>query len=48
MKYVHTDALGSVVAMTNASGAVIETTREYEPYRQQLVPAIRVIRSHSA
>ncbi|WP_236685844.1 RHS repeat-associated core domain-containing protein [Pseudoxanthomonas suwonensis] len=41
VKYVHTDALGSVVAMTNASGAVIETTREYEPYGQQLVPVIQ-------
>lgn len=41
VKYVHTDALGSVVAMTDASGAVIETTREYEPYGQQLVPTVQ-------
>ena len=41
VKYVHTDALGSVVAMTDASGAVIETTQEYEPYGQQLVPAVQ-------
>lgn len=41
VKYVHTDALGSVVAMTDASGALVETTREYEPYGQQLVPAIK-------
>lgn len=39
--YVHTDALGSVVAMTDASGALVETTREYEPYGEQLVPAIK-------
>lgn len=30
-KYQHTDALGSPVAMTNASGALIERTN-YEPY----------------
>ena len=41
VKYVHTDALGSVVAMTDASGALVETTREYEPYGEQLVPAIK-------
>jgi RHS repeat-associated protein len=31
VKYQHTDALGSPVAVTNASGAVIERT-QYEPY----------------
>lgn len=41
VKYVHTDALGSVVAMTDASGAVVEATREYEPYGQQLSPAMQ-------
>lgn len=40
VKYVHTDALGSVVAMTDASGLVVEAVREYEPYGGQLVPAI--------
>lgn len=41
VKYVHTDALGSVVAMTDGSGAVVEATREYEPYGQQLTPAVQ-------
>lgn len=41
VKYVHTDALGSVVAMTDASGAIVESTREYEPYGQQLTPAVQ-------
>ncbi|MEL1264112.1 RHS repeat-associated core domain-containing protein [Pseudoxanthomonas putridarboris] len=41
VKYVHTDALGSVVAMTDAIGAVVETTREYEPYGLQLTPAVQ-------
>jgi hypothetical protein len=40
VEYVHTDALGSVVAVTNASGAVIEW-REYEPYGLQLTPAVQ-------
>jgi len=31
VRYIHTDALGSPVAVTNASGAVIEIS-EYEPY----------------
>jgi RHS repeat-associated protein len=31
VEYVHTDALGSPVALTNASGAVVERT-VYEPY----------------
>ena len=41
VKYVHTDALGSVVAMTDASGNVIEAHREYEPYGYQSSPALR-------
>ncbi|MDH5832406.1 RHS repeat-associated core domain-containing protein [Luteimonas kalidii] len=41
VKYVHTDALGSVVAMTDASGAVVEGRREYEAYGQQLTPALK-------
>lgn len=38
VKYVHTDALGSVVAVTDANRNVIER-REYEPYGAQLAPA---------
>lgn len=38
VEYIHTDALGSPVAVTNASGQVIER-REYEPYGRQLLPA---------
>jgi len=41
VKYVHTDALGSVVAMTDATGVVIEGRREYEAYGQQLTPAVQ-------
>ena len=41
VKYVHTDALGSVVAMTDASGAVVDEHREYEAYGQQLTPAVQ-------
>jgi RHS repeat-associated protein len=40
VKYVHTDALGSVVAITDAARNVIER-REYEPYGQQLTPAVQ-------
>src|SRR5690606_32738093 len=36
-RFQHTDALGSAVAMTNDSGAVVEQ-REYEPYGRQLTP----------
>lgn len=36
--YYHTDALGSVVAVTDAAGTAIER-REYEPYGAQLRPA---------
>lgn len=38
VEYIHTDALGSPVAVTNSAGQVIER-REYEPYGRQLVPA---------
>lgn len=41
VKYVHTDVLGSVVAMTDSAGNVVETRREYEPYGYQSVPAIQ-------
>ena len=40
VQYFHTDALGSVVAVTTANGAVIER-REYEPYGAQLTPAVQ-------
>lgn len=40
VKYHHTDALGSVVAVTDASGTVVER-REYEPYGYQTTPAIQ-------
>lgn len=39
VRYIHTDALGSVVAVTDASRNVIER-REYEPFGAQLAPAI--------
>jgi len=39
IKYVHTDALGSVVALTDSTGAVVER-REYEPYGSQLTPGL--------
>ena len=41
VKYIHTDALGSVVEMTDASDAVVEGHREYEAYGQQLTPAVQ-------
>lgn len=37
VEYIHTDALGSVVAVTNSSGQVVGR-REYEPYGRQLSP----------
>ena len=37
VKYVHTDALGSVVMMTDQNRNVLER-REYEPYGKQLAP----------
>lgn len=36
VKYIHTDAVGSIVAVTNANGQVIER-RAYEPYGAQLL-----------
>src|SRR5690606_11487498 len=39
VEYLHTDALGSVVAVSNSAGTVIER-REYEPYGRQLKPAV--------
>lgn len=38
VRYYHTDALGSVVAISDENGAIVER-REYEPYGRQLVPA---------
>ncbi|WP_081770171.1 RHS repeat-associated core domain-containing protein [Luteimonas huabeiensis] len=40
VKYIHTDTLGSVVAVTDASRTVLER-REYEPYGQQLAPGLQ-------
>jgi RHS repeat-associated protein len=40
VEYIHTDALGSIVAVTDASGNVIER-REYEPYGAQLTPVVQ-------
>lgn len=37
VRYIHTDVLGSVVAMTDESANVVER-REYEPYGAQLTP----------
>ena len=39
VEYIHTDALGSPVAVTNSAGQVIER-REYEPYGKQLQPTV--------
>lgn len=39
VRYIHTDALGSVVAVTDANRDVIER-REYKPYGAQLTPAL--------
>jgi len=39
VEYVHTDALGSVIAISNSAGFVTER-REYEPYGSQLNPVI--------
>jgi len=39
VRYIHTDGLGSVVAVTDASRNVIER-REYEPFGAQLTPAV--------
>ena len=40
VRYVHTDALGSVVALTDQSRTVVER-REYEPYGTQLTPTVQ-------
>ena len=40
VEYIHTDAQGSVVAVTDASRNVVER-REYEPYGLQLAPAVQ-------
>lgn len=40
VEYVHTDALGSVVAISDSVGQVTER-REYEPFGSQLTPAIQ-------
>src|SRR3546814_13512083 len=39
VEYLHTDALASVVAVSNSAGTVIER-REYEPSGRQLKPAV--------
>jgi RHS repeat-associated protein len=40
VRYIHTNALGSVVAITDESRNVVER-REYEPYGAQLTPAVQ-------
>lgn len=40
VRYYHTDALGSVVAVTDANRNVLER-REYEPYGAQLTPVVQ-------
>lgn len=40
VEYIHTDSLGSVVAVTDANANVIER-REYEPYGLQLTPSVQ-------
>jgi len=40
VRYIHTDGLGSVVAVTDGSRNVIER-REYEPFGAQLTPAVQ-------
>lgn len=39
VKYIHTDALGSVVAVSDEAGNIIER-REYEPFGAQLTPVL--------
>lgn len=41
VKYIHTDALGGVVAITDSAGIMVEARREYEPYGYQSAPAIQ-------
>jgi hypothetical protein len=38
VEYIHTDALGSVAAVTDANGELLHR-REWEPYGAQLSPA---------
>lgn len=40
VRYIHTDGLGSVVAVTDGSRNVIER-REYEPFGEQLTPTVQ-------
>ncbi|MFC3657372.1 RHS repeat domain-containing protein [Xanthomonas hyacinthi] len=40
VKYIHTDALGSIVAVTDANANIIER-REYEPYGAQSSPVVQ-------
>jgi RHS repeat-associated protein len=40
VRYIHTDSLGSVAVVTDQNRNVIER-REYEPYGQQLTPAVQ-------
>ncbi|WP_454828402.1 RHS repeat-associated core domain-containing protein [Pseudoxanthomonas wuyuanensis] len=40
VRYIHTDALGSVAVVTDQNRNVVER-REYEPYGRQLTPAIK-------
>lgn len=40
VRYIHTDALGSVVAITDENRNVVER-REYEPYGAQLTPVVQ-------
>src|SRR3546814_5515535 len=46
VEYLHTDALGSVVAVSNSAGTVIER-REYEPYGRQLKPTVPRSEEHT-
>jgi len=39
VRYIHTDALGSVVAVSDEAGNIIER-REYEPFGAQLTPVL--------
>jgi RHS repeat-associated protein len=40
VRYIHTDALGSVVAVSDEAGNIIER-REYEPFGAQLTPTVQ-------
>lgn len=39
VEYIHTDALGSIVAVSDEAGNIVER-REYEPFGAQLTPAL--------